>query len=348
MTIPFTSAQMLEALERVPRPTTFLRQLLVKKVIKSDEVNFVIDRDIGTQAKATYVAREGDAELVPKDGYSSTLVVAPYVAEYVSVTPKDLDVRLPGESNYAAGSSKQEVLAKRVGRWLAGLDDRLVRLEEQQLSEALETGKIAVTGKGVGYEIDYGATAGNFKDVSSTGPWSTATTDILSQLGGWADDITSAGGYVPTALVMGAGPAAGFLGNTAIKAMLDNRAVQMGVINPKQLAGQRATYLGQLNWDGFSLDIYTYRGGYMKDVSGTKTWTPFMPAKKVFVVSEAIDLDMGYGRIDNFNHGSFMGERFPHIYADARGKTLNIELESSPLPLLRDNKSFICATVLGS
>lgn len=337
--IQYNSRNLLEAMKLNPLPTSFLKDLVVTQTTTHDTEYLQIDRVIGGQTKASYTARDAGPNLVAKSGYSSKLHVAPYAYEEIVLTPKDVDVRLAGVDEFSSNAS--EVLDQRVAGYLRELNGRFDRLEEQQIAEALQSGEIEIPAAGGDYTIDFGMAAANLPDVSATAPWSTTSTDILSQLTTWQNVVIDGGGRPLMNCVMGQTAAKGFLANTAILANLDRRRVERGEINVRQVYAQRASYIGTLAGPGYDIDFWTYAGGY--DVSGT--FTRFVNDKKVIFVGGSADLRMHYGKIENFN-SSFIGERFPNTVRDPYGKKISLTMESSPLFGMHEVESVLTATVI--
>ena len=76
----------------------------------------------------------------------------PYTKQRMVLTVEDLDDRLPGNTVYDSGSSQTRRDAL-LGKYLGKLDKRVVRLEEFQLAQALQTGKATISGNGVAMKL---------------------------------------------------------------------------------------------------------------------------------------------------------------------------------------------------
>ena len=341
-TIQFTPREMLEAMKQFPRPTDFLSSLFVKKRNTTNKTHIEIDKVIGSQVVAGYVARQVGPNVVGKAGFQTLMHVAPYMYEQIPIKPSDLDVRAAGETVYADPNA---FYAARYNAWLAELEDRFIRAEEKQVAEALLTGKVAVAGKGVDYEVDFDQKATHIKDVSATTPWDT-TGNALDNLEAWCQQIDDTGAPGPDVLVGDPLSMRALIDDPAVLALLDNRRIERGEINPRLIRAQRATYLGNLRGIGFDLDLYSYQGKYDDVSSGTAVSTRYMTPKYVILGSTQADVRFHYAKIENFKTGDFIGQRFPNNWETDDGKNRFLTMESSPLVGLHQTDAFISARVL--
>ena len=104
----------------------------------------------------------------------------------------------------------------------------------------------------------------------------------LDNLEDWVDQVLENGFANVDHVVMGKTALRNFLADTNVQNMLDNRRIELGIINPKDLPNG-ARYIGHLSKP--SLDIYTYGEVYMDD------WTdPSAPVTKRLVDDNKIAL----------------------------------------------------------
>jgi len=341
-TIQFTPREMLAAMVQYPRPTSFLSQMFVKQRNETNKTHIEIDKVIGNQVVAGYVARQGGPNIVGKDGFKTLMHVAPYMYEQIPIKPSDLDIRAAGSTVYADPTA---FYAQRYNQWLGQLEDRFLRAEEKQVAEALLTGKVVVEGKGVAYEIDFDQDGTHIKDLSATYPWST-TGNSLDQLQDWSAEIEDTGAPGPDVLIGDPLSMRALIDDDEVQALMDNRRIERGEINPRLIREQRATYLGNLRGVGFDLDLYSYQGKYDEMATGTAVSTPYMTPKWVILGSTAADVRFHYAKIENFKTGDFIGRRFPNNWESRDGKNRYLTMESSPLVGLHQTNAFIVAKVL--
>lgn len=339
--IQYTSRQMLAAMKQQVKPDSFLRGKLVNMPDNLSDTKYIeVDDEVVAQGISGYNTRTGEAVEVAKDGYSTYLHVAPYVDEQITLTPADADTRSPGSTIYDGGAASR--FATQVNGSLGNLGDRLDRLEEKQVSSVIQTGVISVSNAatGVSYEVDFGLPAANKSTLSGTGVWGGSATDITGNLQTWAK-VLSNNGYVATDLIMDQDAANLLLADTAIKAFLDNRRIQMGSIDVKLIAGQRANYIGTLMLPGLTIDLWSYFGGYRTDAT---TFVNYMTQYRAVMIGSGFGIQPSYGKIENLK-SSFVGRRFPNMWQDNRGKYQYVGMESSPCMVARNIRGIFSAIV---
>ena len=325
----YTPRDMIKAMLQNPRPITFLRDLLIGgRVTEHDTEIIEIDITKGGRSVAAYVSRVGEANVVGKKGFSTNLHVIPYVYEEIPFTAKDVKTRLAGETIYASGANNR--LDLKIGEWLGTLSDRLEVLEEQQLAEIIQTGKLVVSGKGVDYEVDFQMDGTHLVTNTGADNWGSGTEDKIKQLEDGAAVIRETGAPNPTHLILDPKAAADFLNDEAVLKYMDLKNVEMGRIDPMQLAGQFATYLGTFRRVGLQVEVYSYQGVYDKLVNGSLVNTPYLGANKAILTSPAVDYRGHYGALENLKT-RFVGQRYPDIIIDPTGRNGSVTMESSPM-----------------
>jgi len=339
-TINYTPKEMLEAMQLRPRPTTWLSDTLVKREETSDKTAFQIDQDFGTQTKAGYTSRKGDPTEIGKKGYNSAIHIAPYIDERITLTPDDVDVRDMGTDEYSTNANS--IMDRRVARWLADLQDRYIRAEEDQIAEILQTGKLHVQGVDVDYEIDYGIPNDHIVDVSGSTPWNNSDYSKIGMIESWAQKVADDGGMTITDIIYGFSAGSEWLKDEEVLSLLNNRRVERGRQEILNNSRQRVSNMGPFAIQGVDFESWSYQGGY----HGGGQFNRFIDPKKVILIARDIEIERKYGKIENFN-ANFIGKRFVNFYGDGeRGKKRYIEMESSPLTILRDPISIFVATVL--
>lgn len=340
MTILYTPREMLAMTEQKPRPDNFLRGRFIRQEVFSDKKFLEIDKVIGSQAKAAYSARAGGPTVVDKTGYSTLLHVAPYVYEAIPFSAADLDTREAGDTIY--GSNAASSLAMKTSGWVGTLEDRLNRLEEAQLASALTSGTVVVSGDGTSYTVDYGMPSGHKVTNSGDDVWGT-TTAIMAQLTEWSTFLSNKG-YVATDLIMDPTAAALLLNDTTIATKLNNFRLSLGQVNPTLVAGQRASYLGNLAFANLNIDLWSYNGGYE---TAAGTFVNYLGTyRAIMVAGQQLDCRAHYGKIENLKSGSFIGRRFPNMYIQEDGRQGFVTLESAPLMAIHNPEAVVSALVV--
>lgn len=336
----YTCRDMIDAMVQKPRPTTFLLDMLVGGRTEIHDTDIIeIDIVKGGQTMAAYVSRVSDPTLVGKDSYDTLIHAVPYIYEEIIFTSKDVKKRLPSQTVYQTGAANR--LSVKIGQWLGNLEDRMIRREEYQVAEAIQTGKLVVQGDGVDYTVDFKMDPAHLVVNSGNSNWGSGSEDKLAQLSTWSRLCTDKGAPMPTIAIMDKLAGQDFIKDENVLKYLDNRRVKMGEIDIKVISGQRATYLGTISYIDLNIDIYTYSGSYTDD---NKDQQFYMKDNTVVLTSTVADFRMHYGMIENMKDGDFEGTRFPDIDMDSRGKKGWISLESAPMFGLHQPDAVVSAT----
>ena len=186
---------------------------------------------------------------------------------------------MPGEDLYS-GMTPEERAAKQLIEDYQRLNDAATRREEWMAVRTIMDGQIPVVGPGVNKVIDFGFT--NKVKLEGTKKWGASAAKPLDDLEDWVDQVLENGFANVDHVVMGKTALRNFLADTNVQNMLDNRRIELGIINPKDLPNG-ARYIGHLSKP--SLDIYTYGEVYLDD------WTdPSAPVTKRLVDDNKIAL----------------------------------------------------------
>ena len=233
----------------------------------------------GDRKMAAFVsARAGD---IPMDrrGYEIHEYQPAFIAPSRLLTLDELRKRGFGEAIYANSTPAQRAARLQLGD-LTDMDRRIVRREEWMCVQAIVTGQIPIVGPGVNEVIDFGFT--NKVKLEGTKKWGASAAKPLDDLEDWVDQVLENGFANVDHVVMGKTALRNFLADTNVQNMLDNRRIELGIINPKDLPNG-ARYIGHLSKP--SLDIYTYGEVYLDD------WTdPSAPVTKRLVDDNKIAL----------------------------------------------------------
>jgi len=337
----YTPRTMLKALEQKPAPSSFLRDMFVTSTEEHDTDVIEIDIEKSGQTVAAYVARGGDANRVAMSGFTTNLHVIPYVNEEMRFTPKDLKVRLAGETAYSSGAKKR--LNSKVGKGLSKLRDRFKNLEELQLSQSLQTGLAVISGKDVSYTVNFQMDPNHIMINTGDDLWDDTDSKKIEQLREMAALPVQAGAPAPTVVIMGVDAAAAFIDDDDVKEKVDLKNYNTGHIDFKQLNENKATYLGHINEIGLSVELYSYQATYTDDQGATQF---FFDRTKIVMGSTTARVTAHYGMIENLNHGSHIGKEFPDFVVDPKGKYADLSLESGPLMAVHQPDAFVVRKVL--
>ena len=230
-----------------------------------------VDIDVvkGDRQMASFVHPLVGGEVILNEGYKTESFTPPLVNPVTVTTANDALERLPGEDLYSGMTPEQRAAQQLVDDYKR-LNDAATRREEWMAVRSIMDGQIPVVGKGVNSVIDFGFT--NKVKLEGTKQWGKAAAKPLDDLEDWVDQVMVNGFSNVDHVIMGKTALRNFLADAGVQAVLDNRRVEMGLINPKDLENG-ASYIGHLNKP--NLDIYTYGEVYLDN------WTdPLNPVTK--------------------------------------------------------------------
>lgn len=326
-TIIYDTRDMLEAIRYSNEPSTFLLGEIIQGTRTHATTKIEVDVDRGGQRVAAYVSRRGDPEDVAKLGYDSKLHVMPYTKQRMILTPEDLETRTAGNTVYETGTPATRQ-AELMGGFLRELDNRIVRLEELQVAEALTSGTCTVLGNGVDYTVDYGRNANNEKTLTAGDRWSESTSNIRGDFRTATAQIRSVGARELTDVVLGTTAVQYYIADTEIQGLLDNRRMDVGEINIQYYADRKASYIGMHRDAGVNINVWCYHGTY-RNSSGTEV--PYVNANDALFFGRGLRATAHYSMISNFHSGNFVGRRYPRQYIPESGDRMVVTLESGPL-----------------
>lgn len=227
--------------------------------------------------------------------YSSKEVTPPIYDEEGRISSFDMIKRFAGQNpfsnpDYGANAAKEAFSIYRK------LEKKIRRAVELQASQVLQTGELTLLDQN-GVEVfglDFQPKTTHF--VTVTTPWAAdgASGDPLADVGGLAQTVRRNGKKLPYRLIFGLTAFNRFIANTAVKARLDNRAMQLGTVAPEP-RGMGATFQGWV-WVGhYKFEMWTYDGFYKDPVSTLHV--PYVADSSVIMLSKDARLDLTYGAI---------------------------------------------------
>lgn len=338
----FDTRTMLDVVQTMKRPTSFFRDTFFPtyKTFFTEAVDVDIIKNRRRVAPFVHPMKPG--AVVNRDGYTTKFYKAPMISEKMETNAEHLLKRMPGENIYS-GRDPMARAAEMLGRDLAELEDMILRRENLMAAEALWYGTQTIKGDGVDEVIDFGMSASHQATLTSTDKWNDLTnSDPLEDLKTWRLTCIQDSGFAPDVCVMSEEVADVFIKNATVQKLLDNRRIEMGQINPNELANG-VTYIGRVNRLG--LDIYTYNDWYLDPTDGV-TEKPFVPTGKVGLFSTQARYDRLYGAYIDMEMGTMDVPRIPRSWVDKDPSARWIQLISRPLFVPQHLDSIFIATVV--
>ena len=288
------------------------------------------DRD---RAMAPFVVRRAGDIPVARGGYEIHEYEPPYIAPSRLLTLDDLQKRGYGEALYVGSTPAERARALQM-QDLTELDARILRREEWMAAQTMINNGCTIVAYidddtvGETYDIFYfDASGGNPAKYTVSTKWDGGGSfegDVSAMVNDLLDRGLSAAD-----LVIGTDVAAFLLDDETLLKKLDNRRADFGRLAPR-VRYPGVTWLGNLNFDGTDLDIFSVRET-VRDKSGT---VRLFPATAAMVTAPGCG-HMMYGRIDQIEddneYHSFAMQRVPKFVVDKDKDTRKLRLGSRPL-----------------
>lgn len=340
----FDRRTMLEALEELKVPNTFLLRKFFSRQVEADTESVDIDIQKGKRRVAVYVNPRAVGQTVDRAGYTTYTYKPPYVKPKMATVAEDLLKRQPGEVLYSGNMSPEQRAAIQLAKDLAELDGIITRAEELQASQALFDATIEVKdigGNNVVDDIVFPREASHTVDLTATGEtaWDATGADPLADLRTWRRLCLKDSGVSSDIVVMGSDALEEFLQNQQVRDRLNKDYAGIGEI-VSEAVELGVVYYGRI--DGF--DIYGYDEWYIDPSSGTET--AIVPEKKVLVGSTRARGERVYGAIRDVEAGLAAVARFPKTWTENDPSVRWLQIHSAPLIVPVQVDAFVAATVL--
>lgn len=322
-------------------PTTFFLATFFKQTKVSMAKTVEIDIIKGKRKVAPYCRPISEGKIMDNMGFSTNFYQPPYMKPRKTLSPSDLGKRLPGNTIYDVGMDPASIASSAVGTKLAELDQAITFAEEIQASQALQTGKITITGDGYdNVQIDFLMNSTHLPVLSGADRWNQTTGTPLEDLTGWQRDlILTDSALQADVAIFGSNAWVDFKAREfGVGKTFDMTRVDNGQIVPNKLP-EGVIYLGYLKEQG--VDMYLYNGMYEDGNGDTQ---PLMDPNKVLLGSTSAMCIRHYGMIEDFEAPGML-KRFPKSWITKNPSVLHILLQSAPLMAIHQPDAFVCATV---
>jgi hypothetical protein len=339
----YTTKAMLKALNQVHKPKGFLLNTFVKGGTEN-HTEKTVEIDIVRHGKkmAPFVSPIRQGIVLEKEGYETRTHTIPYIKIKQPTEAQEVFQRLPGNTIYDQNMSPAKFVAQSMKKTLKEIDEMIWRTEEKMASDAMQTGKVIVSGKGLEYQIDFGMKSTHLPDISLVAGdrWDAETADIKGQLEDLGDLVSDDSGLNASDVILGHSVARAMLKNPSYIGSLDRRRIDRGEIKISRLP-DGVKYLGFDRDSG--LDMWTYNEKYFDEDS--QTYKYLIDPKKIVVGSRNAMFKRHYGLIQNVQ-SAYVGPRFPTNWIENDPSVHYMMIESAPLVALHQPDAFVCAKVL--
>lgn len=320
--------------EEIVPDTTFFRDRYFGETDEFATDKVLVEYMDGDRKMAPFVnPRAGDIA-VDRGGYELHEFEPPMIAPSRILTLDDLKKRGFGEALYANSTPAERARALQI-RDMTDLTKRIVRREEWMAAQTMINNGVTVqeyidadtTGEAL--PIYFYNTNGSNPAIYTGTTWTTFAimqADVLAM----CDDL-SEHGLPATDLVLGSTAWATIKQFSDLQQLLDKRHEFIGELEAR-IAYPGVSHVGQIDFDGYMLNIFVARERYVAD-NGAKT--SFFPAKSAMVTAPGCGKRY-YGAITQIPYGAedfdtFVGQRIPKLVVNQDKDIRKIRLASRPL-----------------
>lgn len=329
-----------------PLHTFFLSTFFTNvKTFSSERVD--IDIVQGDRHMAAFVHPKVGGEILKDEGYRTESYAPPLINPCDITTADRYLKRLPGENIYSGKTPAMRAAEKLVEEYTR-LNDAATRREEWMAVQAIVNGYIPIVGKGVNEVIDFGLT--NKEKLAGTAQWGKSAAKPIDNLEKWVDAVQTNGFCNVDMAILGKDAMTALMEDEKVQKMLDNRRVELGIINPRTLPNG-VRYYGHLNTP--DLDLYVYNEKYLDDWTDpdTPAVKPLIPSNAVILISSAANYMRAYGLCTYIDDATKAWvteetERVLRSYVKHRPDRRELELQTHPLTIPDKLNSWFSATVL--
>lgn len=351
----YSTQTMIAALQLMPPRPTFLRD----RYFPTTDMDIFVTEDVLIEYKdeksrkmaPCVIPRKGGI-LIPRDGYKTDRITAPYIAPERTLTIDDLNKKQFGETLFS-----QKTPASRAASYL--------RTDLQDLGELIDTREEYMASKALfdnGYTLrqyadKYGSSEYEEFDIrfydESDNPavyipsvmWDEPKNDLLTDIYNMAM-ILKRRGLKAADLLFGADVSQILLNDERILTLLDNKRLDLIAIKPEELPNG-ATSFGRINCYGIMIELICYVEEFVDEDNKTKT---FIPPKKVALTAPGVGRTL-YGAITQMEETdkefhTYTAKRVPHLTTNVKDSIRTLTEKARPLCVPNFKNSTITAQVL--
>lgn len=354
MSVELVKKTMLEAFEQKAAPTNFLSSFFKtseRDIFPTEQC--VIDVKRNLEQIAIDVKRGRGGNLNDNKRFTTKEYKPPVYDEYSAYVGDELMKRVPGMDPYNVSQSNLTQLVAMITDDQAQNWAKILRSIEYQASQVLFSGQVPLINDET---IDYKQKASH--QISVTTAWSDSAGLPYKDIEGGADIIRKDGKTVLTDLVFGSTAWQNFLSNPDNVTKFNLRRVDIANIAPPRINTEGAALHGVVTVGSYTVRCWTYPQFYdipsdaeIGLASGTipnggQSGLPYVPATKVLLIGESIDLRLVYAGLPVVAPQtdptlaalgitalpmSTRGVRQPYAHVDVKRYSLMTGVRSAPL-----------------
>lgn len=341
------------------QPTLFLSSLFKsggKNFYNSESIELDIVRseeDVAIVIQDLTLGYRGNA----KNLYTNKSFVAPIFKESITLNSFELLKRRAGDNPFQDINFRQTIIEEMFNNFVA-IEAKIRRAIELQASQVLQTGVLTLkdaNGTAL-YTLDFKPKATHFP-VAVSPIWGATNATPLDDIDVLARVVRADGKFRPDQLIFGSKAWMAFIQDPTVKALMDNRRIDLGAINMGKTNSDSGTYHGTIEIGAYPFELWTYDGLYKDPQTGTIT--EFVSPGKVIIRASSGRLDATFGFVPHIasligiknlipempsriNSASRGMDLFPNIWLSEDGTCLFGGLSSRPLLIPTALDTFAC------
>lgn len=346
---------MVTAVQLIPPKPVFLRD----RYFPSDDKTIFATEDVLVDYKDEYkrkmapcvIPRKGGI-LVGREGYKTERLTPPYVAPERILTIDNLNKRQFGETLFSRRKPEEREAAI-LRQDLVELSDMIDQREEYMAAKTLFENGYSMRH----YADEYGGNKYEEFEIHFYDEEQDPAVYVPSAAWNvnndkWYQDLTAivrsmkSRGVPVSDLLIGSNVAAEIMRNDYFLKLLDNRRIQIGKLEPKEMAAGATSY-GEIVVDGTVLEILSYT---LKYVDENRKEQSFVPEDSIAVTAPNTGKFL-YGAVTQMEESdkkfhTYMAKRVPHMVTNVKDSIRTLTQKSRPLAVPNVKNSTIKAKVL--
>ena len=218
----------------------------------------------------------------------------PIYKEAFALNAFDMLKRSAGQNPFADNNFQAKAM-KEAAKTFNLVQAKISRAVELQASQMFQTGTLNLLGKDglPRFMLDFKPKATHFPNAAAS--WVGAS-DKINDIKVLAEVLRSDGLSDPSDLIFGDEAFQEFMDDDAVQKLLDNRAINIGEIDPQfNILGQGATLQGTIKIGNYRFRMWTYAGTYLDPA--TKVKTKYIDPENMVMLDSAARFDLTVGMI---------------------------------------------------
>ena len=348
MTTPayYNTDVLLDAIKTMPKATSFITNRYFPEAETAEFITnkVLVEIENGNRRLAPFVVPHIGGVAVDREGYKTKEFEPANIEVKKILKVEELTHKGFGEALYH--QEKPEVREQKLLlKDYSDLDDRITRRQELMGCELFETSKLEMNyniggDKTDTKELRFYDGDSNPNAYSIETKWNQAGADIISDLFEMCTVLQENGVNAVDVLFTPKVMKAARNNEKFIK-LLDNKNYQLGFIAPNEL-GNGARKLGEINADGFLLNVIMYNEKYMNEDG---ILVPYLTDGKVIVTAPNVGQTV-YGAVTQMEESdrqthTYAGRRVPKIITDVNTDKKELKLTAKPLLVPK----FVCGWI---